>query len=134
MIGYFSKNVNFSVLFSNYVNLSRFQFWPNLRSFWRKFFFTQNHSCVNFLTFGRSAVEPGTCHNFTESSSTYSRLYSCLKVDKIHRIVWLSFSKRTHFSFKHIMNIIKTCSVNARTYVDHCLACWEDDDLLSSLP
>ena len=54
--GCFINILYFSIKFKNYSFLSQFQFWPNLRSFWRKFVSTwiHNHGCVKFWTFRRS--------------------------------------------------------------------------------
>ena len=55
MFRVFYYEIHFNVWLRNYDYLLQFQFWQNLRSFWRKFLFTWNHGCVKFGTFRRSA-------------------------------------------------------------------------------
>ena len=52
------------------------------------------------------AVELGTCHNFTESSNTYSKLYRRSKVDKINRIILAFVSKYTQPFASNISKIL----------------------------
>ena len=57
-IVYFTKTVDVIVLFWYNGNLSPIWFWWNLHYFWHKLYFPENHGCVRFWTFRRSAYTP----------------------------------------------------------------------------